>query len=241
MSEFSPSSIFAASCEQDTALEEAINAQLLHDDDTGAWQIGMSVHAGRNLIATRWLRSGELIFREHPIVAARAVAIGEEQLMSCACAILDASDDLRAAARSLQHLPSSPSAANSFESWAQRMYRQTYMDAAGVGAGGSSPSLEDVTWALGVASLNMHSSSHPCRGIIGVLSSLMEHGCEPSAIVEIGKATEGSVLSLRALRDIAPGHPITICYVGYQLPTDERRRRLQFQHGFRCTCQRCGP
>ena len=50
-------------------------------------------------------------------------------------------------------------------------------------------SLERITWALGVASLNMRSVSHPC--LLGILSSMMEHSCEPSAIVEIGGSGGG--------------------------------------------------
>ena len=47
----------------------------------------------------------------------------------------------------------------------------------------------DHVWALGVASLNMRSVSHPC--LLGILSSMMEHSCEPSAIVEIGGSGGG--------------------------------------------------
>lgn len=81
--------------------------------------------------------------------------------------------------------------------------------------------------------------------VLGILSSMMEHSCEPSAIVEIGGSGGGSstssiMLTLRTTRAVAPGESLSICYVGYDLVKEERRRRLLFQHGFKCVCKRCG-
>ena len=238
-----PSSIFDASCPADEALEKAIEATLLHDDDTGGWLIAWRESTGRHLIASRWLDANELVFRECALVTASASSVGDEQMMALAFAILNEPKD--SAVHVLQHIPASASSASSHESWAHRMFKQYVLGDGGAPPGRVTASLERVTWALGVASLNMHSVSHPCRGVLGILSSMMEHSCEPSAIVEIGGSGVGSstssiMLTLRTTRAVAPGESLSICYVGYDLVKEERRRRLLFQHGFKCVCKRCG-
>ena len=74
---------------------------------------------------------------------------------------------------------------------------------------------------------------------MGLLSSMMEHDCEPSARVDIAPPAQGNTLTLRTVREVALGEVLSICYVAYDLQTDERRRQLLFQHGFHCKCKRC--
>ena len=35
------------------------------------------------------------------------------------------------------------------------------------------------------------------------------------------------------------GEKLSICYVDFDAPVDERRRQLEFQHNFLCQCERC--
>lgn len=157
-----PSSTFDASCPADEALEKAIEATLLHDDDTGGWLIAWRESTGRHLIASRWLDANELVFRECALVTASASSVGDEQMMALAFAILNEPKD--SAVHVLQHIPASASSASSHESWAHRMFKQYVLGDGGAPPGRVTASLERVTWALGVASLNMHSVSHPCIG-----------------------------------------------------------------------------
>ena len=85
----------------------------------------------------------------------------------------------------------------------------------------------------------LHAARKPTRGVMGLLASMMEHCCEPSARIDVAPEARGSALTLSTVRDVAPGESLSICYVGYHLPTAERRRLLRFQHGFVCECARC--
>lgn len=96
-----------------------------------------------------------------------------------------------------------------------------------------------VRWAIGVALINAHSASNPARGVLGLLSSMMEHSCEPTASVEIAPETEDSLISLRTLRPVPAGSPLSIAYVPTDWPRAERRRVLRVQYGFLCQCPRC--
>ena len=96
-----------------------------------------------------------------------------------------------------------------------------------------------IRWALGVASVNVHGRSDPPRGVLGLLASLMEHSCSPSARADVGSAAEGSVVTLRTTRVVRAGESLSIAYVARDAPVDERRRQLRLQHGFVCACERC--
>ncbi|EOD30995.1 hypothetical protein EMIHUDRAFT_449623 [Emiliania huxleyi CCMP1516] len=103
---------------------------------------------------------------------------------------------------------------------------------------------------LGVASVNVHAAERPARGVLGLLTSMMQHDCTPSA--HVGSEAGGSLLSLRTCRDVAQGgrlsisyvrrslgEPLSISYVVSYQPTADRRAQLLSQHGFRCACHRC--
>ena len=111
------------------------------------------------------------------------------------------------------------------------------------------PSDEALSWALGVASVNMHSCPpHPKqtggpvleRGVLGLLCSMMEHDCQPSACTDVATGADGSaVLTLRTTRAVRAGERLSITYVPTGTPVDERRRQLRLLHGFVCACERC--
>lgn len=82
-------------------------------------------------------------------------------------------------------------------------------------------------------------ATDPSRGVLGLLASMMEHSCKPSAAVSIAPVSEGSVITLRTKRDVYAGEKLSICYVDFDAPVDERRRQLEFQHNFLCQCERC--
>ena len=94
--------------------------------------------------------------------------------------------------------------------------------------------MEDMSWALGVASNNVHAAHEPPRGVLGILASMMEHSCTPSCILEVGPTKRGSMLTLKTLRPIEEDEPLSISYVSLTLPFEERRRALRFQYGFEC-------
>ena len=101
-------------------------------------------------------------------------------------------------------------------------------------------------WALGVASVNSHGagrgfddSNDATRGVLGLLCSMMEHSCVPSSSVYFAPEDQGSVVSLRARRDILPNEALSIAYVCPEWTCAERRRVLLIQHGFVCGCPRC--
>ena len=132
-------------------------------------------------------------------------------------------------------------AAENLEQWTQRIFTQLFMrdDDDDNGPLVATPTLEACKWALNVASTNVHAAREPTRGVVGVLGSMMEHSCEPSATLEIGSSKDGSLLTLKTSVDVEEGESLSICYVGYHLPREERRRQLTFQYGFRCECKRC--
>ena len=80
---------------------------------------------------------------------------------------------------------------------------------------------------MGVASLNTHGcDDRPSRGVLGLLSSMPRHDCDPNALLRVGPAAAGSVLSLYTLRDVAAGEPLSISYAVRYAPTVVRRRQL---------------
>ena len=103
------------------------------------------------------------------------------------------------------------------------------------------PSPARIEWAIGLASTNTHASSdEPRRSVLGVLSSMMEHACNPTATISIGPAAQGSTLSLHTQRDLRAGEPLSISYTIRYAPTAERRRVLA-SHEFLCRCGAATP
>ena len=201
-----------------------------------AWRIKHGT-TGRCLVAARALPTGSTVFVERPFVVANA-APGDGMMAAVALAILRLDvANAASAARLLQSPTLDGDAARSFDSWAQRMFAQHVVP--GDEDGSAAGTVEDFVWALGVATVNLHAARKPTRGVMGLLASMMEHCCEPSARIDVAPEARGSALTLSTVRDVAPGESLSICYVGYHLPTAERRRLLRFQHGFVCECARC--
>jgi hypothetical protein len=80
-------------------------------------------------------------------------------------------------------------------------------------------------------------------GLFELLSAI-NHSCVPNARLLILRY--GGILRLVALRDIAAGEELTICYTYAKYldeddhwTTAERRELLLSQHGFVCTCPAC--
>ena len=252
-------SIFAIARASDFALEAAIFERLQKPQQGKShfWQISWREEVGRFLIASQHLMVSCIVFTETPLLVAPAAQTGDETMAAMALKLLEAksaADDADDDDDEQQRLPlvrcglaaqllqeaelADAEAVESLEQWTQRIFTSLFMreDDDGLVA---APTIEACKWALGVAATNLHAARNPTRGCLGLLASLMEHSCEPNTEVEIATTTEGSALTLRTLRDVQAGEPLTICYVQYNLPRDERRRRLLFQYGFWCECQRC--
>lgn len=215
------------------AIEDALLPLDADDAHVGgrAWRLQTDSTVGRHLVAARDIPAGALVFRESPLVVAHA-GPGDDMLVAVAMALVQSTS--HATARLLQEPVLSDSDTESFQTWAHKMYARHVLDNEGIGC-----TVEDFTWAIGVASVNVHAGRKPSRGVLGLLSSMMAHSCEPAARVDISADAQGSVLTLRTVRHVAQGESLTICYVQYHLPRAERQRQLHFQHGFVCECERC--
>ena len=71
--------------------------------------------------------------------------------------------------------------------------------------------------------------------LFGALS-LVNHSCDPNAIVTMFPRGTVTLSALRPLRD---GEELTITYVDRGLPVVERRAQLLHGYGFECNCSRC--
>ena len=67
--------------------------------------------------------------------------------------------------------------------------------------------------------------------------SLLNHSCAPNCHTHWENGD--SSLTIRALREIAPGEELTITYVDADSPRDARRARLANSYAFDCACSRC--
>lgn len=65
--------------------------------------------------------------------------------------------------------------------------------------------------------------------------SLLNHDCQPNCVMIF----EGKTLYLRAIKDIQPQEELTISYTDALAPSVERRKQLEQQYHFHCTCQLC--
>ena len=240
-------------------LEDAITASLLPPDPVALppapriWQISWRGDAGRCLTAACDLPAGTVIFRERPLIVAAARKDQIPQAVALALlrdAMFDQEEargtdpEGRAArarvARTLQEAHfADRDAQDSFEAWTQRVFSDTFLNAEGGAADQPAPTMEAITWALGVASINVHAARSPTRGVLGVAASMMCHSCTPSAELVVASPAEGNVLTLRTITDVPTGGALSISYCSLSLPTAERQRHLMFQYGFRCECERC--
>ena len=237
-------------CHDDGALGASVCS--LAAGETRSWRIETCPRRGRHLVAARDLAADEVVFAETPLVVAPSMAADEPvlrgELVAVAVALLR-EPPLGSAARLLQGAHYSADAdddgslAGAMRAWARDVWvalerrRPPIRRADG---GPISLTEESVCWALGVASVNTHGRSDPeLRGVLGLLASMMEHGCAPSACVDVASPAEGSVLTLRTRRGVRAGESLSISYVATDAPVNERRRLLRLMHGFVCTCERC--
>ena len=179
--------------------------------DSGLWRIEWKPGMGRCLVAATKIPPATKIFTERPI----AVASGGTAAVIKVLAKLDR--------KGLE-----------FEAAAQLHSRK---DRASEGTG---------PWLASLAANNVHGAGGSVldpkagrRAVLGLLSSMMNHECCPSAVTHISGAEDGSLISLYTVRELRAGDPISISYVGAYQPTLTRRALLEKQHGFVCNCARC--
>ena len=235
--------------EATTELDAAICSRLLSPTDPAerAWRISQRAGVGRYLVAARDLSAGEVVFSERPIVVASPDPSGERAMRGEMAAV--AIELLKQPAGSPAHLlqeadfsqDTDGSSAGSMRSWTLGMLRALKVQPPMVAADGSRVACteEAVSWALGVASVNVHGAKSPERGVLGLLASMMEHDCSPSTLTDFGPSEEGSIVTLRTRRKVNAGESLSITYVAEHEPVVERRKQLRLQHGFVCACKRC--
>ena len=172
-----------------------------------------------------------LVFCEHPLVVAVVVDAGGDahngEAQAVGSALLDMTAEAAAVLCSPAHVAGTAKAtafAKAAEAFAKACPKHDPQRA---------------RHCLGIASVNVHGAERPRRGVLGVLSSMMEHECSPSARVTLGDEAGGSLLSLRTLRRVVKGESLSITYVPAYQPTAVRRGQLLQQHGFTCRCVRC--
>lgn len=213
---------------RDVALHRAIRANLGRSaTDEPLWRIAWHEGRGRCLVAARDLPVGMLVFAERPLVVAETRTSGDERLRGEAQAV--ALELLRKPVPEALHLcrPSLPAGSQEASSLA----KATAEFVAAV----PEHSAQKAGFWLGVASVNVHSTTKPQRAYLGLLASMMEHDCAPSGIVNVG----ADAISYRTRRAVAAGEPLSISYVASYQPTATRRFQLRSQHGFQCDCLRC--
>ena len=223
---------FVAACELRAADVVLHNAVASHAHfHSPLWRIDWHEGRGRVLVASEDVPPGTLIFRERPLVAAPVMdtgAVGARgEAQAVAQALMEMADEAFEMLCSPAHGLGTAEAAT----------LATAADAFAAAFPAHDP--PRARRCLGVASVNVHSASRPTRGVLGILSSMMEHDCSPSAMLTIGDHASGSPLALRTLRHVTKGEPLSVTYVVSYQPTEARRRQLRQQHGFVCGCARC--
>jgi hypothetical protein len=235
-----PMEPFLAACQHraaDGALHHAIqgSTRSLLPAGQPLWRIEWREGRGRVLVASQDLERGTLVFCERPLVVAPVVDTGDAANRGEAQAVASALLAMPAEATALLCSPAHGA------DTAEAASLATAADA--FAAACPTRDARRARHCLGVASVNVHSAARPTRGVLGVLSSMMEHCCSPSAMVTVG-AEEGmeeggSLLSLRTLRRVPAGEALSISYVVAYQPTATRQQQLRQQHGFTCGCARC--
>jgi hypothetical protein len=231
---------FLAACQHraaDGALHHAIqgSTRSLLPAGQPLWRIEWREGRGRVLVASQDLERGTLVFCERPLVVAPVVDTGDAANRGEAQAVASALLAMPAEATAL--LCSPAHGADTAEAASLAKAADAFAAAC------PTRDARRARHCLGVASVNVHSAARPTRGVLGVLSSMMEHCCSPSAMVTVG-AEEGmeeggSLLSLRTLRRVPAGEALSISYVVAYQPTATRQQQLRQQHGFTCGCARC--
>ena len=192
--------------------------------DSGAWATVQYAEAGRCLVAHRAIAAGTTVFTELPLV----VAYPEDDQQSLIDAVAGELRDLEC----WRFTEDGPQPVGDFAAACALQSNK--------GARGS------MAWARSLAETNAHGAGgtlvdpeHERRGVLGVLCSMMAHECRPSCVIRIGAAADGSLIGLHTLRDVRAGELLSISYIRAYQCTAQRRKHLEAQHGFVCTCERC--
>mmetsp|Transcript_38904 Transcript_38904/g.126180 ORF Transcript_38904/g.126180 Transcript_38904/m.126180 type:complete len:390 (-) Transcript_38904:272-1441(-) len=196
------------------------------------WRLVSKEGFGRVLVAACDLPAGTLVCSERPLVVAPVAAASSPAALR---------GEAQAVAVALLESPVEAAALLCSPAHGEGSAEAVAFDVAADAFAAACPSHDSATarhW-LGVASVNVHAAERPARGVLGLLTSMMQHDCTPSAHVTVGSEAGGSLLSLRTCRDVAQGEPLSISYVVSYQPTADRRAQLLSQHGFRCACHRC--
>jgi len=252
------------------ALQMAVCARLVPPAGSGyAWQIAYREDVGRHLVAARDLAAGEIVFAEKPLITALVPTSSEvdralrSEIVAVAIQLLAerADSDVYLLQPAEMSKDADGARVGSMRAWTREVLRalrarppMMRSDDCEMHMSELDISEEALEWALSVASVNVHGRSDPRRGVLGLLASMMQHECAPSAHAEIAaadgtihSAIEGSmsssaidgVITLRTKRAIKAGESLSITYVPMDAPLNERRRMLRLCHGFVCECARC--
>ena len=245
-----------AASERTRALVVAAQDTLLNgggNDDDGQypWCVSWRSDIGHELVAKRDMPEGATVFVERPVAAATARTGGPQALRGEMAAVAIALLQLphQSHAKLLQAAKVG-TAAQDLREWAHGVQVALSREENSDGSARPMHALEDIIWAVGVATINTHGATNTSRvgrqqwsfgrrGVVSILASLMTHDCEPCAVVSVAPEECGSAITLRTRREVSAGESLTISYVDQKAPRDERQRQLQRQHGFRCECARC--
>ena len=228
-------------------LETAIRSRLMTPETAPerAWAIASRSGVGRYLIAARDLAANEIVFSEAPLIVAMPLPNDSERAIRgemAAVALELLREPETSPARLLCEADFSAdtdgSLAGSMRVWTLGVLRALKSRPPILRADGSVATCDEdaVSWALSVASVNVHGQADPERGVLGLLASMMEHDCAPSCSTHVAS---DDVFTLRTRRSVRAGERLSITYVAMDTPLRERRRQLRLQHGFVCACARC--
>ena len=178
-------------------------------------------HSGVGLYAARAVRAGERVIAESPLAT------------WCVAADATNAEKLRSFEAMAARLP--PQTAEAILRLSQS---QLY---------GTTPSLLG-TWQTNGLPINYENEARPgtitsdiaSRKEAAVYATIcrINHSCAPNCHAEWHSRRR--VETVHALRDIALGEELTICYLQPRgMQRDERRARLRSEHGFVCRCARC--
>lgn len=202
--------------------------------DTRPFTIVWRPLVGRTLVATVPLPCGAVVFCEDPLVVATDVDdLGEAQAVAAELLRGGAASDVAARLLQAAQHPTARARAELREAAADLLEKR----GATIAGRDASCGLKLAIWALGVAAVNTHGAHD--RAVLGLLSSMPHHDCDPNCTIHVGPPASGSQLTLRTLRPVAAGEALCISYCPIYLPCAARRAQLYQQHGFVCGCRRC--
>ena len=202
--------VACATRRSDSELLRLINTRLTYNGD--CWRIEWRAGVGRCLVASRPITMSTLVFTERPLVVANGGSA--------------------AVARGIQALK------HESPEYKGVLQLQARADV--------ESERESEKWFASLAAINVHGAggtfldrNFERRAVLGLLASMMQHECAPSAVTHISSAADGSRVSVRTIRPLEVGEPISISYLATYQPASVRQELLQMQHGFTCVCPRC--